>query len=176
MAQPALQRLARQFSSGIDADDAELLGRFHRRRDEGALEALLRRHGPMVLGVCRRVLGNDHDADDAFQAVFLVLIRRAGSVQSPHLLAGWLHGVAVRVAGKARRRGARRRERELQVLPMPERAARPEPGPSDLRLVLDAELARLPERYRAAVALCDLEGHTRKEAARRLACPEGTLS
>jgi RNA polymerase sigma factor (sigma-70 family) len=130
----------------------------------------------MVLGVCRRVLGNDHDADDAFQAVFLVLIRRAGSVQSPHLLAGWLHGVAVRVAGKARRRGARRRERELQVLPMPERAARPEPGPSDLRLVLDAELARLPERYRAAVALCDLEGHTRKEAARRLACPEGTLS
>jgi RNA polymerase sigma factor (sigma-70 family) len=156
------------------ADDLQLLAAYRDRRDEAAFEVLLRRHGPMVLGVCRRLLGNLADAEDAFQATFLVLVRRAGSLTRPGQLASWLYGVASRTALKARTTNARRRAREG-------RAARPAacpPGdaPDDLRPLLDRELGRLPEKYRAAVVLCDLQGKSRKEAAGLLGIPEGTLS
>jgi RNA polymerase sigma factor (sigma-70 family) len=154
--------------------DGRLLGRFVAARDEAAFAALVRRHGPMVLGTCRRVLGHAQDAEDAFQATFLVLARKAAAVRRD-ALAGWLHGVAHRVALEARSAAARRRARERQVgeLPQPEV---PPAEPQDWRPLLDRELSLLREEYRSAVVLCDLEGRSRKEAARLLGVPEGTLS
>jgi RNA polymerase sigma factor (sigma-70 family) len=156
--------------------DGQLLECFLLRRDEPAFAALVRRHGPMVMGVCRRVLGNLHDAEDAFQATFLVLARKAASVRSREVVAHWLYGVAYRTALKARATAARRRAREHQVNDMAQRDVPPDDGWRDLLPLLDQELARLPERYRVAVVLCDLEGVTRREAARRLNLPVGTLS
>ena len=157
------------------ATDAHLLGRFVTARDEAAFAAILRRHGPMVLGVCRRMLANDADAEDAFQAAFFVLARRAASVVKRESLAAWLFGVAYRTALEARTARCRRRARET---PMPEL-----PHPQidagevqDWRPLLDEELGRLPEKYRATVVLADLEGRTRKEVARMLGVPEGTVS
>jgi RNA polymerase sigma-70 factor (ECF subfamily) len=159
--------------------DEQLLDRFLARRDEAAEEAfaeLVRRHGPMVLGVCRRILRDAHEAEDAFQATFLVLARKAASVLRREKVASWLHGVAVRTAGQARARAARRRARERRVS-RPIRVVAPDDGPSDeLRDILDEELARLPARQRGPVVLCELEGLARPEAARRLGIPEGTLS
>ncbi len=154
--------------------DGELLGAFVDRRDEAAFEALVRRHGPMVLGVCRRALRNSHDAEDAFQATFLVLARKAASVRPREGVGNWLYGVARRTALEAQRRNARRRGKEKQVSPLPESAAGP-PGP-DLADVLDEELSRLPDKLRLPVVLCDLEGRTRREVARQLGVPDGTLS
>jgi RNA polymerase sigma factor (sigma-70 family) len=155
--------------------DAGLLTRFLQHRDEAAFAALVRRHGPMVLGVCRRLLGNVHDAEDAFQATFLVLVRKAGSVRPRELVANWLYGVAYQTARKARAVAARRRGRERQVRDLPEPAARAQEPWPDLRPLLDRELNGLPEKYRAPVVLCDLEGKSRKEAARQLGWLEGTL-
>jgi RNA polymerase sigma factor (sigma-70 family) len=158
-----------------DMTDGQLLECFLTRREEAAFEALLRRHGPMVLGVCRRVLGNAADAEDAFQATFLVLVRKAASVVPRELVGNWLYGVAYRTALKARSGAARRRLKEREVAAMP----RQEPPPdswSDLQPVLDQELSRLPDRYRTPVVLCDLEGKGRKEVARQLRLPEGTVS
>jgi RNA polymerase sigma factor (sigma-70 family) len=168
-----LRRVAlRQAASGLE--DAQLLERFLAERDEAAFEALVRRHGPMVFGVCRRVLGQRHDAEDAFQATFLVLACKAGSVRKRGAVGSWLYGVAYRTAGKARLRQARRRvkEREAAVT----EARNDNPAHDDLARLLDLELNRLPDKYRAPVLLCDLEGASRKEAARRLGLPEGTLS
>ncbi|HEX5272859.1 MAG TPA: sigma-70 family RNA polymerase sigma factor [Gemmataceae bacterium] len=162
-----------------DADrmtDGRLLECFLRVRDEEAFAALVRRHGPMVLGVCRRVLAHAHDAEDAFQATFLVLARRAGSVVPRERVGNWLYGVAYRTALKAKSAAARRRARERQVADMPEPAAPEGDVWPDLRSLLDRELERLPEKYRTPVVLCDLEGSTHKEAARQLGCPEGTVS
>jgi RNA polymerase sigma factor (sigma-70 family) len=172
---PHLRRAA-LLSARDGPPDAQLLESFLSRRDEAAFEVLLRRHGPMVLGVCRRVLRNGHDAEDAFQATFLVLARKAGSLQSRHLLGGWLYGVAYRTAMKARAMTAKRRtkEREAGQLPRPEAAA--DGAPEELLAELDRELHRLPEKYRVPVVLCELEGKSRKEAARLLGLPEGTLS
>jgi RNA polymerase sigma factor (sigma-70 family) len=156
--------------------DGQLLGSFIDRRDEAAFEALVRRHGPMVLGVYRRVLGSAHDAEDAFQATFLVLVQKAASLRSPELLGNWLYGVAHRVARRARVVAARRRLRERQVSELPERTAPEAGGGQDWLRVLDQELNRLSERYRVPVVLCDLQGRTRKEAARHLGLPEGTVS
>jgi RNA polymerase sigma factor (sigma-70 family) len=156
--------------------DDQLLGRFLAVRDEAAFAALVRRHGPMVLGVCRRVLGHAQDAEDAFQATFLVLVRKAGAVVPRERVANWLYGVAYQTALKARAVARRRRGREKQVPEMPEPPAREQLPGTDLRPLLDRELSGLPEKYRAAVVLCDLEGKTRKEAARQLGWPEGTLS
>jgi RNA polymerase sigma factor (sigma-70 family) len=155
--------------------DGQLLECFIARREEAAFEALLRRHGPMVLGVCRRVLGNAADADDAFQATFLVLLRKASSVVPRELVGNWLYGVAYRTALKARGCAARRRLKEREVAAMP-RPQAPADSWTDLQPVLDQELSRLPDRYRAAVVLCDLEGKSRQEVARRLRLPEGTVS
>jgi RNA polymerase sigma factor (sigma-70 family) len=156
--------------------DAELLDRFLTRREETAFAALLRRHGPMVLGVCRRVLRDPHDAEDAFQATFLVLVRKAATISRRELVGNWLYGVAYRTALEARTAAVRRRLRERQVHAMPETPFTPQESWNDLQPVLDQELHRLPDRYRGPLVLCDLEGKSRKEAARELGCPEGTLS
>jgi RNA polymerase sigma factor (sigma-70 family) len=159
--------------------DGQLLERFLARRDEAAFEALVRRHGPMVLGVCRRILVNVHDAEDAFQAAFLVLVRKAASVQPRELVGNWLYGVAYRTALEARGVLARRRTMEKQVSAIPDWATPSAPqteSAADLRPLLDEELSRLPDKYRTPVVLCDLEGRSRKEVALALRIPEGTLS
>lgn len=158
---------------GADRADGELLARYAADRDEAAFEVLVRRHGPMVRGVCRRVLRHDADADDAFQATFLVLACRAGSIRKPGLLGNWLYGVAVNVARKARAMNRRRLANELAA------GARPKPEAPDregVRAALDAELSRLPEKYRVPIVLCDLEGHTIRDAAAHLGCPPGTVA
>jgi RNA polymerase sigma factor (sigma-70 family) len=161
---------------GAALTDRQLLEDYLIRRDEAALAALVRRHGPMVWGVCRRVLGNYHDAEDAFQATFLVFVRKAASIASRELVAHWLYGVAYQTARKARATAAKRGARERQAVEMPEpAAARPDPW-DDLQPMLDQELSRLPEKYRVPIVLCDLEGKTRKEAAQQLGCPEGTVA
>ena len=167
-----VRRLGRP-SADADDSDAQLLARFVRGRDEAAFERLVRRHGPMVLGVCRRVLGCAHDADDAFQAAFLVLARRAAALRVHGSVGDWLHGVARRTALAARRAAARRRTREARVVP-------PGPAPADdlaeLRAVLDEELARLPEKYRAVLVLADLQQKDRRRVAAELGVPEGTVA
>jgi RNA polymerase sigma factor (sigma-70 family) len=169
-------RRAALLGGGDTLTDRQLLERFFGSRDEAAFEALMQRHGPMVLGVCRRVLGNRHDAEDAFQATFLVLVRNAGRVRRPDSLGNWLYGVAYRTALEARRAAARRRKKERQVADMAgHRPPEADPG-GELREVLDHELAKLPDIYRAAVVLCELEGKSHREAARQLGCPEGTVT
>jgi RNA polymerase sigma factor (sigma-70 family) len=155
--------------------DAELLGRYARTRDEAAFEALVRRHGPMVLGVCRRVLANEADAEDAFQATFLVLVRKAGSVRPGGLVGSWLYGVARTTALKARAMNGRRRLKEREAASRP-RLERPPEAWEELQGFLDAALARLPEKYRVPVVLCELEGRPIKEAARQLGWPQGTVA
>jgi RNA polymerase sigma factor (sigma-70 family) len=153
--------------------DGQLLEQFLSRREEAAFEALVRRHGAMVLGVCRRVLHNEADAEDAFQATFLVLVRKAGSVQPRDLVGHWLYGVAYRTAIRAKALEAKRRMKERAVPP----SAANHPGSwQDVLPLLDQELDGLPEKYRVPVVLCDLEGKSRKEVARILGCREGTLS
>ncbi len=166
-----------QHLRGVDArlTDGQLLGCFISRRDEAAFAALVRRHGPMVWGVCRRVLRNSHDAEDAFQATFLVLVKKAASIQRRTLLANYLYGVAHRTALKARAVAARRRTHEKQVFPVPEPAA-PSSAVTDIEPLLDEELSRLPDKYRVPIVLCDLQGKTRKEAAHLLGWPEGTVA
>jgi RNA polymerase sigma factor (sigma-70 family) len=156
--------------------DGQLLDRFLARRDEAAFVALVRRHGPMVLGVCRRVLGNHADADDAFQATFLVLIRKGPSFLPRRALGNWLYGVAYRTALKARAGHWKRRTKEKQVAHMAKPEARADDPWQDWLPLLDEELSRLPDKYREAVVLCELEGKTRQEAAQQLGVPEGTLS
>jgi RNA polymerase sigma factor (sigma-70 family) len=169
-------RRAALLSAGEGPSDAQLLESFLSRRDEAAFEALLRRHGPMVLGVCRRVLRNAHDAEDAFQATFLVLARRAGSIRCRQVVASWLYGVAYRTARKARAMNAKRRAKERRVA----ETSRPEvpagEACEELLAHLDQELSRVPDKYRVPVILCELEGKSRKEVALLLGVPEGTLS
>ncbi|VTR93324.1 sigma-70 family rna polymerase sigma factor : RNA polymerase sigma factor, sigma-70 family OS=Singulisphaera acidiphila (strain ATCC BAA-1392 / DSM 18658 / VKM B-2454 / MOB10) GN=Sinac_6419 PE=4 SV=1: Sigma70_r2: Sigma70_r4_2 [Gemmata massiliana] len=154
--------------------DGELLRRFTADRDALAFEALVWRHGPMVLGTCARVLGRTGDVEDAFQATFLTLVRRARTVRSGEALAGWLHRVARRVSVRLDRDRDRRTTRE-------QHAARPEAVSgganewADWRAALDREVERLPEPYRAAFVLCHLEGRAQEDAARELGCPVGTL-
>jgi RNA polymerase sigma factor (sigma-70 family) len=175
---PAIDSLAgllgRWRAEGLS--DGQLLDRFVAARDEAAFLALLQRHGPMVLGVCRRILGDAHDADDAFQAAFLVLVRKAGSIGKRESVGAWLYGVACRTASRARVVRARRHRRES---PGVNDVAANDPPPDllwrDLRPVLDEEIGRLPEKFRAPFVLCYLEGKTNEEAARELGCPRGTL-
>jgi RNA polymerase sigma factor (sigma-70 family) len=162
--------------NGAGMADGELLESFVTRRDDAAFAALVRRHGPMVWGVCRRVLPTHHDAEDAFQATFLVLVRKAASVTPRHMVANWLYGVAHQTALNARASAARRRTRERQVTEMSEPASPEQDLWRDLQPILDQELSRLPAKYRSAIVLCDLEGKTRKDAAGQFGVPEGTLS
>jgi RNA polymerase sigma factor (sigma-70 family) len=158
---------------GDGMTDGELLARFLGGRDEDALVSLVRRHARMVWGVCRRLL-NHHDAEDAFQATFLVLVRKAADVPG-RAVANWLYGVARQTAVRLRATAAKRGQRETQVANMPEPTA-PEARDADLQALVDEELSRLPDRYRGVVVLCDLEGMTRGEAARELGIPEGSVA
>ncbi len=143
---------------------------------EDAFAALVQRHGPMVLSVCRRMLGGSADVEDVFQAVFLVLARKAGAVRRLEGLKSWIYGVAVRTAREARRQSARRRQREGGAMDESKAVSTPGGGPDDLLEILDEEIDRLPRRYRDAVLLCELDGIPRQDAARQLGLAEGTLS
>jgi len=184
MATVQLSKVLHQFRQTVlarslaDVSDAHLLERFVISQDAGAFEALLWRHGPMVLAVCRGILRDHHDAEDALQAVFLVLARKAASVTPRHALVSWLYGVAYRTALKARALKAKRRRRERQAMSTRTHEATPAayPGWDELSPALEEELNRLPEKYRSPLILCDLEEKTRKEAAVQLGWPEGTVS
>lgn len=155
--------------------DGELLERFVSHRDEAAFVELVRRHGAVVLGVCRRVLDTAEDVEDAFQATFMVLVRKADSIRKRDSAASWLYGVALRVARRARASLTRRRDRERRAA-VPEAIAPPEEAWRDLRPVLDAAVETLPEKYRVLVVLCYLQGRTYDEAARLLDLAKGTVS
>jgi RNA polymerase sigma factor (sigma-70 family) len=154
----------------------------NRRFDEGAIKVLVERHGPMVLNLCRRVLRNPHDAEDAFQTTFLVLIRRAGELKEWDTLGPWLFGVARRTAHRARSSKIRRDEHERRVreedeerdVPLPDDALRGLVDEEEIG-VLREEVDRLPAEYRVPIVLCDLQGLTRQEAARQLGWPAGTV-
>jgi RNA polymerase sigma factor (sigma-70 family) len=176
---PLLESIQHLFDEGTlsGAGESQLLDRFLGQGDEWAFEAIVRRHGPMVLGVCRRVLSDPNDVDDAFQATFLVLVKKAGSIRDRTVLGTWLHGVARRVAVRARVTSRKRQARERTGV---ETAACPDQGTgreslAELRAIIDQELQRLPERYRSALVLCDLEGHTHEQVAATLGCPVGTV-
>jgi RNA polymerase sigma factor (sigma-70 family) len=172
----SLRRRALGSISGAIVPDGCLLDRFVTNGDQDAFAALVHRHGPMVLAVCRRVCGDEHLSEDAFQAAFLVLARRAGDVKPREAVRAWLYGVAVRTARGARARSARRRFREVHMPLVPDRPVAAVAVESDALRALDEEIARLPRHLRAAVLLCELDGLPRKEAAARLGIPEGTLS
>jgi RNA polymerase sigma factor (sigma-70 family) len=180
MANEYLGTLLRRLRSRVAGDaagglsDGQLLERFVGQRDEAAFEALFWRHAPMVLGVCRRLLPPD-DAEDAFQAAFLVLVRKAASIGKGEALGGWLHRVAYRIALRART-GAAPALRELPPEGLPAAAAADDLVWRDLRPVLDEEINGLPQKYRAPIVLCYLEGKTNEEAARLLGCPKGTVA
>ena len=157
-----------------DLADSVLLERFLTGREEAAFETLVRRYGSMILGVCRRILRNTSDAEDAFQAVFLVLLRKASTIKRRDLLGNWLYGVAYQTARAARAATQRRRAKEGHVTPRQSEPASNDPN--ELMAVLDEELAKLPELCRTAVVLCDLQELSRKEAATKLGIAEGTLS
>jgi RNA polymerase sigma factor (sigma-70 family) len=167
----------------MHASDRQLLDDFAARHDETAFAGLVARHGPMVLRVCRRVLGHEHDAEDAFQAAFLVLARHVGSIQKRDALASWLHGVAYRTAMRGKRSAARRRKHELRAeqRKLPGAATRQltllgSPTWDDVQAVLDEEIQRLPDAYRAAFVLCVLEGKSGPQAAAELGVKPGTAS
>jgi RNA polymerase sigma factor (sigma-70 family) len=167
-------RVAARIQELGERGDAELLGLFARQRDEAAFELLLRRYGPMVMGVCTRILRHPQDAEDAFQATFLLLAERATRLREPGGVGNWLYGVARRTALEARLLAARRRAKERQA---PPRAEWPPDLVRDEALaVLDEELAALPAVYRTAVLLCDLAGKTRAQAAAHLGCAAGTVA
>ena len=174
-----VESLNRLFATGTATavGEAELLGRFVSQGDPAAFEAILQRHGPMVLQVCRRVLNDPNDVDDAFQATFLILVKKAASIRDREVLGTWLYGVARRVAVRAQTNARRRQSRERSDV---EAVAMEEPRENhaetiELRLLLDDELERLPYRYRAPLVLCDLEGQTHEQAAAQLRCPIGTV-
>jgi RNA polymerase sigma factor (sigma-70 family) len=172
-----LQRLRQAALLENDAglSDGQLLERYLARRDESAFQSLVLRHGPMVLGVCRRILRNEADAEDAFQATFLVFVLKAASIRARGRLGSWLYGVAHNTARKAKAMSRARRAKE-QEAGAATKDRRDEADAQDLQGLLDAELSGLPEMYRAAVVACDLEGKTIKEAACLLGWPPGTVA
>jgi RNA polymerase sigma factor (sigma-70 family) len=155
--------------------DSRLLERFACQRDEDAFACLIRRHGPMVLSLCRRVLHHAQDAEDVFQATFLVLARKAASIRKREALGSWLYGVALRLALQARADAARRPVHQSQLVDVPVRDPPPEVVWHDLRRVLDEEINQLPGKYRQAFVLCHLQGKTNPQAAQELGCPVGTI-
>ena len=174
----ALRQINRLFADGVVAglSDAQLLERFVGRRDAAAFEAIVARHGPMVLSVCRGILRDPNDAEDAFQATFLVLVKKAGSIRGQVVLGGWLYRVAHRVAIQANIAAARRRAREREAGQMTTATASSGPEVADdLLPALHEEIARLPEKYRLPILLCDLEGLPQAQAAGQLHWSERTL-
>ncbi len=179
----ALRETRTLFGMGgvASLSDEQLLRRFANRDPhaddaaEMAFRALIQRHGPMVLGVCRRILSDTHAAEDAFQATFLVLVRKSHSVLVADSLAPWLHGVTRRVACRVKSREARRRIHERPIVGSLTSSVTDGVDRADLRTVIEAELRQLPECFRTPVLLCDLEGLSHEEAASRLGCPLGTI-
>jgi RNA polymerase sigma factor (sigma-70 family) len=168
-------RVCAGLPSCEEASDAYLVERFAREHDGAAFAILVKRYGDMVFGICRRVAGTLHDAEDAFQATFLVLARRAGTIRRQGAVASWLHAVAFRVAAKARQARARRRERETRAARTVETAGATA-ACAALEAELDDALRRLPEKYRAALLLCYFQGRTVDQAAAELGCPRGTVA
>jgi RNA polymerase sigma factor (sigma-70 family) len=156
--------------------DRQLLERFAQQRDEAAFAVLVKRHGPTVANVCQRVLGNSHDADDAFQTTFVVLVRKAGVIRRPEKLGNWLYGVAYRVARKALVQAYRRRQIERAPRPTREAEHHHDDPLHESKTLLLRELQDLPAQYRAPLALCYLEGLTNEAAAHRLGWPTGSMS
>ena len=170
-----VESLGRLFATGTATalGEAELLERFVSQGDARAFEVILQRHGPMVLRVCRRVLDDSNDVDDAFQATFLILVKKAASIREREVLGTWLYGVARRVAVRARVNARLRRSRErsdVEAITM-EKPRESHAEALELRALLDGELERLPYRYRAPMILCDLEGQTHEQAAAQLRLP-----
>jgi len=175
--QPIVRQIRRLAGEPLaERDDAFLLNQFVERRDERAFETLVRRHGRLVRSVCRHVLPSEDDIDDAFQATFFVLARKAGSIRNRQSLASWLHGVARRTALNARKSAMRRRRRQSQPgtrepeQPVSEAALR------EVQAILDEEVQRLPEKMRAPFIACCLESKSKAEAAQDLGWKEGTVS
>jgi RNA polymerase sigma factor (sigma-70 family) len=172
--QQTVTRLA--ASAPTCGTDAGLIAAFLQSGDQDAFAELVRRHGPAVLGVCRRFLGPTPDADDAFQATFLVLVRRARSNAWREALGPWLYGVALKVARKARASRARRWTTNRQVPAMTNDAPAPTAEPDDTAAIVDEELAALPAAFRRPLVMCEIQGLSRRAAARELGIAEGTLS
>jgi RNA polymerase sigma factor (sigma-70 family) len=176
-----LEQVQRRLRPSLSAvvTDAQLLERFLQNRDQAAFELLMWRHGPMVFGVCRRILHHTQDAEDAFQATFLMLSRKAASIGKRESVSGWLYTVAYRIALRAKARSGRRSqiEKPLDELPIDDKSADPADLTAwhELRKMVDAELNQIPEKYRTAFILCHLEGKTCEEAAEHLGCPRGTV-
>src|SRR4051794_31973656 len=171
MLSAALQQINRLFTDGTvtGLSDAHLLERFIGRRDASSFEALVARHGPMVLSVCRGVLRDPNDAEDAFQATFLILVKKAGTFRGRAALGGWLHLVAHRVAIRANAATARRRVYERRAGQMAAATSGSGPAaPDDVLRAVHEEVARLPERFRLAIVLCDLRGVSQPQAALEL--------
>lgn len=162
------------------ADDVALLNRFIAEQSDRAFAELMQRHGPMVLGVCRRILRNSQDAEDAYQATFLLLVQKSRAIRRPEQLANWLFGVAYRVSVRIKARAARRGNADMGLIDAIVDSSAVDAGHeanrAELRLVLDEELHRLPEKYRIPLILCYLQGKTHVEAAEVLGCPSGTMS
>ncbi|HEY7426047.1 MAG TPA: sigma-70 family RNA polymerase sigma factor [Gemmataceae bacterium] len=173
---PILSHLRALAGPPDDCGDAELLERFLLSREEAAFAALVRRHGPLVLGVCRRMLRHEQDAEDAFQAAFLVLARKAGSIRNKESLAAWLYEVAYHIAARMRAETVRRNIHERQVAGMPRANADAEVTEREWVAVLDEELNRLPEKYRRPLVLCCLQAKTHAHAAQELGLPVGSIS
>lgn len=173
-----IRRLRREhlLRDGARLTDGQLLERFVAQRDDAAFEALVELHGPMVFGVCRRILRHCQDAEDAFQATFLVFARKASSIGRRERLANWLFGVARRTALKSRSLNARRTEKQIPLAQIPEPASVGSSADVELEGWLDFEISRLPDTYRLPILICDLEGRPQTEAAQQLGCLPGTLS
>jgi RNA polymerase sigma factor (sigma-70 family) len=169
-----LRRLAGAPPGG-DPSEEELLRRFALEHDEAAFTTIVEKHGPMVFGVCRRVLRNRQDAEDAFQATFLVVARKAGSLARPGLLAAWLYGVAYRTALRARATAVQRQLHEKQIMAIQAAKSIQASGTEDLQEMVDEEVKRLPVKYRSPIILCYMCGKTNEEAARELGCASGTI-
>src|SRR5262245_53291587 len=175
--QGAAQPAAKKIEDRPDLGDQELLEHFVAAGDQSAFAQLVQRHSGVVWSVCRRVLQQEHDAEDAFQAVFLVLARKAASIRKREAVGSWLYGVAYRIAMRQRKTAARHHERLQHAAA----AKPPTPPPTEaafreLQRLLDEQVQRLPEKYRAAFVLCCLEGLSKGEAARELGCKEGTVA
>jgi RNA polymerase sigma factor (sigma-70 family) len=168
-------RITCDTSQAADLTDGDLIERFLVQRQDWAFAVLMQRHGPMVLGVCRRVLGDADGADDCFQATFVILVRRAAAIKKKASLGPWLHGVAHRVAVRARVQAARRQSRERKAQVMPCAGPLDELTWRELRSILDEEIGRLAEKYRAPLVLVHLEGKSYRQAAEELGWARGTL-
>jgi len=156
--------------------DDQLLNRFFKEREDAAFGVIVERYGPLVYGVCRRILPDSNDAEDAFQATFLVLVRKGGTLRDPGRLANWLYGVAYRTARKLRAKAALRTKSERQAGEMPTKSDLADMTYEELQAILDEEISQLPEKYSLPLVLCYLEGKTNAQAAAQLGWPEGSMS